>query len=297
MDKNQKINYQLKLEEILKEEAGKKRVPKLLLHSCCAPCSTYVLEYLTPYFDISVLYYNPNIHPSEEFFKREKEQERFINMVDKVNKIDLIKANYNPQEFFSLIKGHELDREGGNRCGICFELRLAEAAKYAKDLGYDYFTTTLSISPHKNAQVINQIGERLEEKYHVRYLYADFKKKNGFKRSIELCNQFDIYRQEYCGCVFSLKQSIEDRKKKEMETEDLEKLYSSAMKNTKRVEKINLDGTTSASLHNEEDEQFFDNENIKVLEDKISSTINVGKDEYSQEEKIDATASASLNIE
>lgn len=218
----QKINYQLKLEEIIEKESKLERIPKLLLHSCCAPCSTYILEYLTEHFDISVLYYNPNIHPSEEFYKREREQERFINLVEKKNKIDLIKADYNPKEFFAVVKGHELDKEGGDRCAICYELRLDQAAQYAKKLGYDYFTTTLSISPHKNAQVINSIGERLEEKYDVKYLYADFKKKNGFKRSIELCNQFDIYRQDYCGCVFSLKESRDRRaaKLKEESKED-----------------------------------------------------------------------------
>lgn len=222
MEKKQKVNYQVKLDQILEEEKKKDRVPKLLLHSCCAPCSTYVLEYLTPYFEIGVLYYNPNIHPSEEFFKREAEQERFINLVDKVNPINLIKAEYNPREFFQKVKGHELDPEGGARCGLCFELRLGEAAKYAKMHGYDYFATTLSVSPHKNEQVLNEIGQKLEEQYDIKYLYADFKKKNGFKRSIELCNQFDIYRQEYCGCVFSLKQSNDRKKAKEAEAKKAE---------------------------------------------------------------------------
>lgn len=218
-----KINYQLKLEEILKEESKNNRAPKLLLHSCCAPCSTYVLEYLTQYFDIDVLYYNPNIHPTEEFYKREKEQERFINLVNKVNEINLIKTDYNPKEYFSVVKGHELDKEGGPRCSICFELRLGMAAQYAKKHGYDYFTTTLSISPHKDAQIINQIGENLEDKYDVKYLYADFKKKNGFKRSLELCEKFDIYRQNYCGCVFSLKETRDRQKQKELlEQEKLE---------------------------------------------------------------------------
>ena len=128
-----------------------------------------------------------------------------------------MKAPYNPQEFFTAVRGHELDKEGGDRCAICYELRLDEAAKFAKDLGFDYFTTTLSISPHKNAQINNQIGERLEDKYHVKYLYADFKKRNGFKRSIELCQKFDIYRQDYCGCVFSLKESRDRRRQKEEE--------------------------------------------------------------------------------
>lgn len=273
MDKQQpKVNYQLKLEEILKEEAKKDEIPKLLLHSCCAPCSTYVLEYLTPYFDISVLFYNPNIHPSEEFFKREREQQRFIDLVDKVNNIELITADYNPQEFFKAVRGHEMDREGGARCSVCFELRLAEAARYAKELGFNYFTTTLSISPHKNAQVINQIGERLEKQYDIKYLYGDFKKKNGFKRSIELCNEYDVYRQEYCGCVFSLKQSIDDRKKKDMETESLDKIMKESVDPTrnglnqyhKKEDRVvdykqyegerntHVDGTASASIKDED---------------------------------------------
>lgn len=216
-----KINYQIKLEQILEKESKVGRIPKLLLHSCCAPCSTYVLEYLTPYFDITVLYYNPNIHPTEEFYKREAEQERFINLVNKVNKIELMKTDYNPKEYFSVVKGHEFDKEGGPRCGICFNLRLGYAAKFAKEHGFDYFTTTLSISPYKNSQLINHIGEELEKKYNVRYLYADFKKKNGFKRSLELCKKFDIYRQNYCGCVFSLKEANDRRKQKELEEQKL----------------------------------------------------------------------------
>lgn len=221
MSNLQKINYQKKLEEILEKESQNGNTPKLLLHSCCAPCSTYVLEYLTQHFDISVLYYNPNIHPSEEFYKREAEQQRYIDLVEKVNKIELIKTDYNPKEYFTAVKGHELDKEGGPRCGICFELRLDYAAQFAKDHGFDYFTTTLSISPHKDAQLINSIGERLEKKYDMKYLYADFKKKNGYKRSLELCNKFDIYRQNYCGCVFSLKEANDRRKQKELDEQKL----------------------------------------------------------------------------
>ena len=215
-----KINYQKKMEDILAKESEKGRIPKLLLHSCCAPCSTYVLEYLSPHFDIGVLYYNPNILPSEEYYKREAEQKRFIDLVNKVNKIELIQAEYNPQEYFDAVKGFENDKEGGLRCGLCFDLRLNEAAKYAKEHGYDYFTTTLSISPHKNADLINHLGELLENKYDVSYLYADFKKKNGFKRSIELCNQYDVYRQNYCGCIFSLKEAQERMKDMELKSEN-----------------------------------------------------------------------------
>ncbi|MBK1637412.1 epoxyqueuosine reductase QueH, partial [Rhodovulum adriaticum] len=144
--------------------------------------------------------------------------------VNKVHNINLIKTPYDPKEYFSAVKGHEMDKEGGERCHICYELRLDMAAQYALKHGYDYFTTTLSISPYKNAQVINAIGEKLEKKYDVSYLYADFKKKNGFQRSIELCNQFDIYRQDYCGCVFSLKEAKDRRKAKEEREKKLQEL-------------------------------------------------------------------------
>ncbi len=207
-----KINYQLELEKTLKEEEKKVQVSKLLLHSCCGPCSTYVLEYLSNYFEIGLLYYNPNIYPKEEYDFREKEQEALLEKISGKYPIKFIKANYNPKDYYDYIKGYEKEKEGGQRCNLCFDLRLKEAARVAKDLGYDYFTTTLSISPHKNSQVLNEIGAKVAEEYGLKYLHSDFKKKNGFKRSVELTEKYDMYRQDYCGCVFSYKESLERRK-------------------------------------------------------------------------------------
>lgn len=193
------INYQLKLDEIINSLTYK---PKLLLHSCCAPCSTYVLSYLNNYFDITIYYYNPNIHPEEEYIKRLNEQVKLVNEVYK-NKINIIKEIYAPSDYFNKIKGHENDKEGGERCHICYKIRMEKCAKYAKENGYDYFTTTLSVSPYKNAKVLNEIGKSLEEKYNIKYLYADFKKKDGYKTSIILSKKYNLYRQDYCGCVYS----------------------------------------------------------------------------------------------
>ncbi len=201
-----KIDYQKKLDEILSMITTKK---KLLLHSCCAPCSSYVLEYLSKYFDITIFYYNPNITLKEEFDKRLNEQKRFINEFKGQNKIDIIEGKYEKEKYEQIVKGLENEKEGGARCFKCYELRLEETAKLAKELGYDYFTTTLSISPYKNALKINEIGEYLENKYGVKYLYADFKKKNGYKRSIELSKIYKLYRQNYCGCIYS-KRRIEN---------------------------------------------------------------------------------------
>lgn len=198
-----KINYQLELDKILKQIQSQDQAPSLLLHSCCAPCSTYVLEYLSQYFKIGVLYYNPNIYPLSEYEFREEEQEKLINNLQTKNPIKFIKADFNPMEYYKAVKGHEKDKEGGDRCAKCFELRLREAAKVASEKGFDYFTTTLSISPHKDSQLLNRIGEMLQEEYGVKYLFSDFKKKNGFKRSVELTQEHDMYRQDYCGCVFS----------------------------------------------------------------------------------------------
>ncbi len=193
------INYDLKLEEIIKNLNNK---PKLLLHSCCGPCSSYVLSYLNNYFDITVYYYNPNIDKEEEYQKRLKEQIRLINeMFD--SKIKVIDGIYNPLEYYEKVKGHEKDKEGGERCHICYKLRLEKCAKYALDNGFDYFTTTLSVSPYKNAKVLNEIGKSLEEKYNIKYLYADFKKKDGYKKSIMYSKEYNLYRQDYCGCVYS----------------------------------------------------------------------------------------------
>ena len=197
------MNYQLKMEEIL--EQNKDKTPTLLLHSCCAPCSSYVLEYLTNYFDITILFYNPNISSCEEYDKRLQELKRLVKEMPHKNRIDIVEGKYEPEVFYDMAKGLEDVREGGKRCFKCYLLRLEEAAKYAKSKNFDYFTTTLSISPHKNAQKLNEIGEELENKYDIKYLYADFKKKNGYKRSIELSKEYHLYRQDFCGCIYSQK--------------------------------------------------------------------------------------------
>ncbi len=178
-------------------------VPKLLLHSCCAPCSSYVLEYLSQYFDIYDYFYNPNISPEEEYNKRVLEIERLIKVMPFKHKVTFISGNYDPDRYFDLVKGYEDCPERGERCSICFEMRLREAAKEAKKIGADYFATTLTISPLKNQEVINEIGLRIGEETGVKYLPSDFKKKNGYKRSIELSEEYDLYRQNFCGCVYS----------------------------------------------------------------------------------------------
>lgn len=195
-----KINYQKKMETIINgfEEDIK---PKLLLHSCCAPCSSYVLNYLNTYFDITVFFYNPNMIDLEEFEKRFEEQKKIIKALN--IEVDLIKVDYDDQVFYESISGFENEPEGGLRCEKCFRLRLKEAAIYASAHHYDYFTTTLSISPLKNSKLLNEIGSELEENYSVKYLFSDFKKKDGYKKSVDLSNEYDLYRQDYCGCIFS----------------------------------------------------------------------------------------------
>lgn len=200
-----KTNYQLILDDELKR-IGSSR-PKLLLHSCCGPCSSYVLEYLNKYFDITILYYNPNIYPAEEFFFRAEEQKRLIEQM-KLN-CGFIEDKFDDTEFYNAVKGYESVREGGERCFRCYELRLRRTAVVAASESFDYFTTTLSISPHKNAQKLNEIGKKLSEEYGINYLYSDFKKKNGYKRSCELSEQYGIYRQNYCGCIFSKREREE----------------------------------------------------------------------------------------
>lgn len=197
------INYQLLLDQKLKEiqETGQK--PSLLLHSCCAPCSSYVLEYLNNYFKITIYYYNPNIDTETEFKKRLNEQIRLINEQSKESKIDIIEGTYEPDEFYKVAVSLEDEVEGGKRCNNCYQLRLNKTAHFAKEKNYDYFSTTLSVSPHKNAESINQIGKILEKKYDVKYLYADFKKNEGYKKSIELSKKYNLYRQDYCGCIYS----------------------------------------------------------------------------------------------
>lgn len=196
-------NYQIILDRKLEEIEKLKIVPSLLLHSCCGPCSSYVLEYLSQYFRITVFYYNPNIYPSDEFYFRESEQEELIGRMPSKNPISFMSAPYEPKTYYSAISGHEKDPERGERCTICYGMRLEETAKKAKENGFDYFTTTLSISPYKDAQRLNELGRIMAEKYGVKYLFSDFKKREGYKRSVELSRKYDMYRQDYCGCVFS----------------------------------------------------------------------------------------------
>ena len=197
-------NFQKHLDETIRRHVERGERPRLLLHACCAPCSSYVLEYLSQYFRLSVFDYNPNISPASEFRMRTEEIERLVKEMPFPGECpDVIVGKYDPERFYEAVKGHESDREGGDRCAICFRLRLREAAEAAKAGGYDYFTTTLSISPLKNAALLNAIGAELAEEYGVPYLYSDFKKRNGYKRSIELSREYGLYRQDYCGCVFS----------------------------------------------------------------------------------------------
>ncbi|MCI8579000.1 MAG: epoxyqueuosine reductase QueH [Lachnospiraceae bacterium] len=196
-------NYQRELEQIIADCVSKSRVPRLLLHSCCAPCSSYVLEYLSRYFSITVFYYNPNIYPPREYGKRVQEQKRLVEALPVIHPLTLQEGTYEPDRFFDLARGYEQMPEGGERCLRCFRLRLEEAAKAARDGAYDYFTTTLTISPLKNAAKLNEIGEEAGALYGVKHLPSDFKKKNGYKRSIELSREYDLYRQNYCGCIYS----------------------------------------------------------------------------------------------
>ena len=196
-------NYQKELDKRIEEIIIGEDVPSLLLHSCCAPCSSYVLEYLSPYFRITDFYYNPNISPKKEYEERKEELKRLLLELPLKNPVTFLEGAYEPARFFQMAKGLEELPEGGERCFRCYELRLREAAEMAKRLGADYFATTLTISPLKNAQKLNDIGEALAEEYGVRYLASDFKKKNGYRRSVELSAEYGLYRQNYCGCIFS----------------------------------------------------------------------------------------------
>lgn len=201
-----KINYQKELDKVIEVLQRQGRVPRLLLHSCCAPCSSYVLEYLSRYFEITVFYYNPNIYPPEEFGKRVEEQKRLIAQLPAEHPISFLDGPYEPERFYEMARGLEQVPEGGERCFKCYRLRLSETAEMARAGKYDYFTTTLSISPLKNAEKLNEIGGQLAKDYGVDYLYSDFKKRNGYKRSTELSREYGLYRQDYCGCVFSMRE-------------------------------------------------------------------------------------------
>lgn len=210
----QKINYQKELEKILDRLQKEQRVPSLLIHSCCAPCSSYVLEYLSEYFKITVFYYNPNIYPETEYTKRILEQQDLIRKMRFKYPVSFFAGRYDREKFYEVSKGLEDQKEGGARCMKCYELRLREAARQAAAGGFEYFTTTLSISPMKNAQKLNEIGIKTGREYNVEYLVSDFKKKNGYKRSIELSKEYGLYRQDYCGCEFSMRARDEKQKQK-----------------------------------------------------------------------------------
>ena len=203
----QKINYQKELDGILTKLGQEQRIPTLLIHSCCAPCSSYVLEYLSEYFEITVFYYNPNIYPESEYTKRIVEQQKLIQDMNFKHPVSFMAGKYEKEKFYAMAAGMEHLKEGGARCMKCYELRLSEAAKQAAAGGFDYFTTTLSISPMKNAQKLNEIGVRVGKEHGVEYLVSDFKKKNGYKRSVELSKEYGLYRQDYCGCEYSRQSS------------------------------------------------------------------------------------------
>ncbi len=191
--------YQLCLEELKSITVPK----RLLLHSCCAPCSSHVITFLTKYFDITILYYNPNISPIEEYNKRKKEQISLIKQIETINKLDILECEYENELYEKNIKGYENCKERGARCTICFNMRMEKTAQLAKQNNFDYFCTTLTVSPYKNSKLINQIGKELSNKYDIKWLYSDFKKNDGYKKSIELSKKYNLYRQNYCGCKYS----------------------------------------------------------------------------------------------
>lgn len=197
-------NFDQLLENLISVHQKKGEVPRLLLHSCCAPCSSYVIEYLSQYFQITVLYYNPNISPYEEYQKRKNEQIRLIQEMPTVYPVSFLDCSYENELYEKAIVGLENQPERGRRCHVCFRLRLEKTALMAKKLNFDYFGTTLTVSPYKDAKIINQIGKELEEIHHVSFLISDFKKKNGYQRSIELSKNYHLYRQNFCGCKYSI---------------------------------------------------------------------------------------------
>lgn len=204
-----KVNYQIRLDKLLETLRGREGIPRLLLHSCCAPCSSYVLEYLSEYFRITVFYYNPNIAPEDEYAQRVREQERLIGEMPFRYPVDFLEGRYEPERFYEMAKGMEHLPEGRERCFACYRLRLGEAAVEGRKGGYDFFTTTLSISPLKDAQKLNEIGEQAGREHGIAYLPSDFKKRGGYGRSLELSAQYHLYRQNYCGCVFSRRERRE----------------------------------------------------------------------------------------
>ena len=213
-----KINYQIEMEKELRAIQARGERPLLALHSCCAPCSSAVLERLNEHFRIALYYYNPNISPEKEFRHRVEEQKRLVRQMPLAADLTVAEGLYEPERFYELVRGHEDDPEGGERCGICFEMRLRSTAEYARSIGADYFTTTLSISPLKDAQRLNSIGRALAAEFGVKYLCSDFKKKDGYRRSCALSEEYGLYRQDFCGCAFSRMER--DRRKAAMDGEN-----------------------------------------------------------------------------
>lgn len=199
-----KTNYNLVMESEIEKIESTGEKPVLLLQCCCAPCSTAVIERLKEHFIIKIYFYNPNIYPEEEYYKRLEQFKKLFENVEFPNGIEQIESEYNQEVYFNAVKGLENEKEGGARCTECFKLRLDETARKAKEIGAEYFTTTLSVSPHKNSQLLNEIGEKSAEKYGVKFLFADFKKKEGYKRSTVLSSEYGLYRQNYCGCKCSM---------------------------------------------------------------------------------------------
>lgn len=208
-------NYAKELEQLIQKLQQEGKVPRLLLHACCAPCSSAVLEYLSQYFAITLLYYNPNIAPLEEYQKREAELRRLVSQMKFTHPVELLPCQYDGQAFVQAARGLEGEPEGGKRCEACFRLRLRYAAQEAARLHFDYYTTTLSISPMKNAPLLNQLGEEIGREFGVAHLPSDFKKKDGYKRSVQLSKEYDLYRQDYCGCAFSKAQRQREKEERE----------------------------------------------------------------------------------
>jgi len=197
----QKTNYNIEMKKLIETLDG--NIPSILLHSCCGPCSTHVITTLSKYFNITVYYYNPNIEPIEEYNFRKEEQKRFIDEIEKYNKLDYLDCDYDNEVFQENIKGLEEEAEGGARCKKCYYLRLSATAKVAKELKYEFFATTLSVSPTKNSQVLNELGLIIENQTKIKFLVSDFKKEDGYKKSVELAKRYELYRQDYCGCSYS----------------------------------------------------------------------------------------------
>lgn len=196
-------NYQRELEEIIRRNEASGAIPKLLLHVCCAPCSSYCLEYLTPHFDVAVFYYNPNIDSEQEYLRRAEEERRLLRELPLGRPVRFLEGPYEPERFHLMAEGHEREAEGGERCGLCYELRLRKTAETALRLGFQFFTTTLTISPLKSAERLNSIGEKVGKERGLPFLPSDFKKKDGYRRSVELSRLHGLYRQDYCGCSYS----------------------------------------------------------------------------------------------